>query len=292
MKQITEPVLGTMALFWRDLSVLIAAVVLIATVGSFIVVVPVSLLAKLVLPARQAELVAYPMGYALVALGLGYWWWKHGLSPRHRAPAREGRFRWGHVLLLVLNVMLLTIFLPPLFGFSLMPRVPAAAGLIISFSGLLPVGLIAGLYMVWSARESAPAFADTVPATPTESPKTQFAPWPPALPAEKLSPIPSAASRVRSTIIVVFGLFVSSLLLFMAAVYGALSFQSNAQLFTGTVIPVLGFGYVVYLTTALFLLIKGRRFAIWAAWTPTIFFTIALPALQVIQLMFRGLISR
>lgn len=111
--------------FWRDLNIFFAAFAAIVFIAGFAVFVPLSLVLKLVLPSRQAELVALPLGYALVAAGLGWRWRQHGLSPRQRTPAGEWRFQAGHVLLAVFNVMTVALFVGTSLGaYSLLPRLP------------------------------------------------------------------------------------------------------------------------------------------------------------------------
>lgn len=282
--------------FWRDLNVFVAAFAVIASVGSSIIVIPLSLLVKLVVPARQAELVAYPLGHALLALGLIFWWWKHGLSPRERNPARERRFRWGHVLLAVFNVALLAMFATSLLGsFSMLPRMPAVAGVIVPLITLAPMGVAVGLWMVWTSRGKTPEFADTLPGAHSDPQKAQTAKWPGGSRWEKRSnepTQPSLTSRASSVIAVVAGLLVSSLMLYMATVFGSLGFQGNASRFTWLVLPVLFAIYVFWVSTAVFLLSRRRSSAIWVAWGPVGLFTLGLPVLQVIMMLLGSLLGR
>ena len=101
---------------WRDLNIFVAALVIASSVGGMVIFAPLSMLMKMVLPARLAEILGYAFSHLLVAGLLAYWWWKHGLSPRERDPARERRFQWGHGLLAFFNITLLTMFLLPLWG--------------------------------------------------------------------------------------------------------------------------------------------------------------------------------
>ena len=279
---------------WRDLNVFIAAFAAMASLGSFIMVVPVSLLLKLVVPAQRAELIAYPLGYAMMALGLIYWWWKHGLSPRQRNPARERRFRWGHVLLAIFN----TTFLVMLFAasslgrLSWLPHVPAVAGIFVSLMGLAPMGVIVGLVMVLSARGAAPEFADTLPWAQGDPMLAQPAKLSPRKPWDKPEEKPPLSSGTPSSILVVTGLLVSTPMLYMATIFGALGFQGNTSLFTGTVLPIVIAMYVLYVSTGIFLLTRRRNSAVWVAWAPVGLFTVGLPALQVIQLLFSYLFGR
>lgn len=278
---------------WRDLNVFVAAFVAITSVGSFILVVPWSLLLKLVAPARQAELIAYPLGHAMLAAGLIYWWWKHGLSPRERNPAREKRFRWGHVLLAVFNVALLAILIPSLLGsFSMLPRMPAVANMIVPLITLAPMGVIAGLWMVWSSRGKMPEFADTSPDAHGDPQKAQMAKWPAGSRLEKQPTNAAKPSIAPSAAAVVVGLIASSLMLFVAGVFASLGFQGNTSRFTGVVLPILFVIYVFWASIAVFLLTRRRSSAIWVAWGPVGLFTVGLPVLQVIMMMLGSVFGR
>jgi hypothetical protein len=208
------------------------------------------ILMGLVLPARQAELAGLTLSYGLVGLGLGYWWRKRGLSPRQRAPVRERRFQMGHVLLALFNVAVVAMFLvSSLETFSLMSRVPAALGVLAALKAIAPAGLLAGLAMVWSSRGTAPAFTDTVPATPA-------------------TPASAPAGRAPSFLGVVAGLIVSSFVLYMATIFTALAFHGSTRIFAGVVLPVMSLMCVLYVAAALSLSSKRSRFATWVAWTP------------------------
>jgi hypothetical protein len=265
---------------WRDLNVFVAAFIGIIGLGSFAVFVPLSLLAKLVLPSRQAELVAYPLGYALVALGLAYLWRKRGLSPREVDPARKTRFRVGHILLAVFNcVLLLMLVLPQLGIHTVLPRIVNSGkvvGLLASLITLAPMDALVGVYMVWTARGAAPDFADTLPAGQVAPRKTPSAKWPPDTDAPRNPP---------SVIVALAGLVVSSLMLFVFGVFAALSFAGNTKLFENTVLPIAIGVYVLYVATTLFVLFKRSRAAIWLAWGPVILVTVVGPLVQVIGLL-------
>lgn len=269
---------------WRDINVFVAAFTVFASLGSFVVVIPVSLLAKLLLPSQQAELLAFPLAYALVALGLGYWWWKHGLSPCQRNPTRLGRFRWGHVLLAVFNLMMMIMLVPAYLGAgSLVPLMPAAARVFMGMIPLAPVALIAGLWMVLSARDTRPAFAATLPEAQLNPHQAQ----PTELRLES-----TLARRAPSAVAVALGLLVSSLLLYMAAIFAGLSFQSDVKRYTAIFLPILIIFFVFYMSTALWLLSKRNSSAVWVAWAPTVLFTVGLPVLQVLIALFGFLLGR
>ncbi len=248
--------------FWRDLNVFVAAFAAIAFVAGFAVFVPLSIVLKLVLPAREAELIALPLGYILVAAGLAWRWRTHGLSPRHRVPARERRFQVGHVLLAVFNVTMVAMFLGTWLGaHSLLPRLPAAAGIVVALMSLAPIGVFAGLVMVWSARGTPPAFPDTVPAALGEQGQAPPANW---------QPEPTPAERAPSIAGVLVGVVVSSLMLFMAGVFGAIAFTNKQDVFFNIVIPIAVGVYVLYLITVFRLFYNGRGAANWVAWAPVI----------------------
>ena len=217
MERVQKQLTHAWPLVWRDLNVLIAAFAAMASLGSFIMVVPVSLLLKLVVPAQQAELIAYPLGYAMMVLGLIYWWCKHGLSPRQRNPARERRFRWGHGLLAIFNTtLLLMLFVATSIGhFSWLPRVPAVAGVFVLLMGLAPMGVIVGLAMVLSARGSAPEFADTSPWAQGEPMSPQTAKLSPRKPWDKQIDKPPLPSGTPSVILVVAGLAIAALVKYL-----------------------------------------------------------------------------
>ena len=153
--------------FWPDLNVFVAASAMLGYLAGLVVFLPLSLLLKLVLPAREAEIFGWPLAYALVAAGLGWLWWKHGLSPRQLNPALARRFKVGHVLLAVFNITMVAMFLGTVRSvYTLLPHMPAAAGIAYTLMYLAPMGVLAAVVMVWSARETAPADADPLPTTP------------------------------------------------------------------------------------------------------------------------------
>lgn len=263
--------------FWRDLNVFIAAFAAIAFIAGFAVFVPLSLVLKLVLPARQAELVALPLGYALVAAGLAWRWWQRGLSPRQRNPERERRFQVGHVLLAVFNVTMVAMFLGSSLGaYSLLPRLPQAAGIVVALMSLAPMGVLAGLVMVWSARGTAPAFADTLPVAPGGPRQVPSAQWP----AES-----TPAGRAPSLLVVLAGLVVSSLVLLMAGVFGAIAFSNQQEVYSGIVLPIVFGMYVLYVAIASWLFSKRRGAANWVAWAPVILVIVTSTGSQVIAML-------
>ncbi len=262
MEQAAPQRAPSLALPWRDLNVFVASFAAIVSLAGFAIFVPLSLVLKLVLPSRQAELLAWPLGYGLVAVFLCWRWWKHGLSPRQLNPARAGRFRVGHVLLAVFNVTMAVMFLGASLGaYSLLPRMPSAAGMVVGLVSLAPIGVLVGLVMVLSARGTDPAFADTLPVAPG---------GPQAAPTAKWPVEPAPAGSAPSLLVVLSGLVVSSLVLFMAGVFGALAFANDQKLFSNVVLPIAFGVYVLYVSIALWLLTRRRGAANWVAWTPMI----------------------
>jgi hypothetical protein len=257
---------------WRDLNVFVAAFAVIISLGSFAVFVPLSIVLKLGLPSRQAELLAWPLGYVLVTAFLCWRWWKHRLSPRQIDRARQTRFFLGHVLLAFFNVGMVGMFLVPwLIGSSLLPPMPAVARMSMALMSLAPMGLIAGLVMVLSARGTAPAFANTLPAGVAVPRQTPSANWPPKSPG---------AGSAPSVIVVGAGLVISSLVLYMAGVFGALAFAGRTELLN-VVGPVAAAVYVVYVMTAAGLLFKRKGAANMVAWAPIILVFGAVAVVQV-----------
>jgi hypothetical protein len=266
---------------WGHLNVFLAALVLLAGMGSFLVLVPVSLAAKLVMPSRQAETLALPLAYALMALGLAWCWWRFGLSPAVRHPARESRFRWGHRLLALSNLAMAAMLVLPWLGSRVGPVMkvaPQTTGLLMLLPAAASYLGLAGLIMVWSARTAAPpaagpgaAFADTVPVGVGR-------------PAGGTRPVPQGPpSRVPGAAAMVAGVLVSSLVLFVAIVFAAVSFQGQAERYTGVVLPIAGTCYLLYLAGTAWLAWAGERgAAIALSWAPALLLMVGLPALQAV----------
>jgi len=275
---------GTRPPLWRDLNIFVAAFMVMVSVGSMVLFVPLSLLAKIVLPSRQAEVIAFPLGYALTAGVLGYWWWKHGLSPRLRDPAREWRFRWGHRLLAVFNISLLAMFV---FSFmaslSRLPAIPGIRGLVlplVSLAALAPIAVLAGLAMVWSSRARPAVFADTFPAALAGASGKSSTGW------SALKPPPPRESLVVVVIIAVIGLMASTLLFYIGTVFGSLGFQGDSARLENVVLPIVGGCYVFYLAIVIFLLGKRSMAAAWVAWAPFLLVVVMVPLLQVFMALF------
>jgi len=276
--------------FWANLNVFLALLVLVAGVGAFFLYVPIALVAKLVLPPQKAELYALPAAYVLIAAGLGWKWWKAGLSPAKRNPEHERRFKSGHVLLAVANVFIVAAFVPAFLAPSLLAHMKflPAAPLAMMLPSVVPLLLIAGLVMVMTARAPATeeaAFADTVanPAQqtpPPARPRTQYAQAQPK-------------TQGGSWAVVIVGLGASSVLIFIGLVFASLSFQGRTERFTGVVLPVAGAVFILYVTSALWLAASGHaRAAVGVAWAPAALMTLGLPLLQVVAMAFAWVLGR
>lgn len=141
---------------------------------------------------------------------------------------------------------------------------------------LAPLGVLVGLVMVLSARGTDPAFADTLPAAPG---------GPPHAPSAKRPAESTRTGSAPSLLVVLAGLVVSSLVLFMAGVFGALAFANDQKLFSGIVLPI-AFGlYVLYVAIALWLFTRRSGAAHWVAWAPVILVIVTSTGAQVIAML-------
>ena len=285
--------------FWRNLNVFTVAFVLVAAVGIWVLVIPVSLALKLVTASRQAEALAFPLAYAVLAAVLGGWWWKFGLSPRVRRPGSERRFRCGHVVLAICNGLALGglaagYVLPSLLTHTKLPPMPAVAALILMVYPLIPIVGIAGLVMVLGSRAApemaagapatdANAFADTV----IEGPAA-IARWP-APPKAQAKP---QKNRVGAVVVTFVGVAASALVIYMGLVFASLGFQGRTEVFTAWVLPIAGLCGVFYLSTVLWLLGKSRHTVASAlAWAPVLLLLL-VSALQMIVFVVRELVGK
>ncbi|MDP3760134.1 MAG: hypothetical protein Q8R01_06420 [Ramlibacter sp.] len=276
----------------RNLNVFIAAFVLGVAVGGWVLMVPTSLVLKLFIEPRRAEIVALPASYVVLAAILAWHWWRTGLSPKVRRPEREGSFRKGHALLLVSNLLAVggpasSFLLPALLVHT---KLPTLASAIMAAYPLSMIAGIAGLIMVWSARPAAdaaaPADADAFADTVAQGPAA-IARWP-ARPAKK-----KEKASVASALPAVLGMGASALLTFIFLVFASLGFQGRTKMFTGTVLPIAGVCFVFYVTTVIWLLGTARRSAATAlAWSPVLLGVIGLPALQVIAMAVAVLLGK
>ena len=96
----------------------------------------------------------FPIAYLLLVLPLVFFWWKTGLSPGIRKPERERRYRMGHWLVGITNVMTIGAFTLPF----LLARFSGNHNLAMLVWFALPVyafGFLVwavGLFMIWSSR--------------------------------------------------------------------------------------------------------------------------------------------
>jgi hypothetical protein len=264
--------------FLADLNVFLAAWILFISIGAFVLVVPVNLLGKFILPVRQAELWAFPVAYTLAAAALAYWWRTRGLSPRQRYPGREWRFRTGHAMLIAFNASILLVFLWSRIGFPVVSRPVGSPSLWASMSSLSPLLGLLGLVLVWGSRATQSDFEATVPSAVDQSGDRRSFRTPDDL---------ASTSRAPSVIAVVLGLVASSTILYIAGVFASLAFQSDPKRFTGIVLPILGLLYVVYVAGSIALLQKRSSVAVLFAWAPLIALTVGLPVLQMILVVVR-----
>lgn len=102
-----------------------------------------------------------PLSYLLVFIAVLVLFAKHEVSPLVRQPAREQRYRRGHWLLAIMNVLaVLAIGLP-----SLLSALLHDQNMMMLMWYAIPVYGIAfpvwaiGLYMVWSSRAVPPGAA-------------------------------------------------------------------------------------------------------------------------------------
>ena len=273
--------------FWPSLNVFVTTFGLLAAVGGFAVVVPVSLVTKLFLPAPRAEAIAFPLAYAVLALGLAWYGWTKGLYPMHRRPDREARFRRGQVLLACCNVMAVAGWAASFALPSLAARggLQAVGAVMLAMFSVAPFVGALGLGMVWTAGAGGAVagdteFVDTVAETAGRPPS---APRPAAAPSRA----PTVAARAASSLPAIFGLLVSSLLIFMALVFAAISFQARQSAYTGVVLTIAAVCGLLYVTTVLWLLGQARtRAATWLAWSPALLMMGVVPALQILLTVF------
>jgi hypothetical protein len=277
--------------FLANLNVFAAAMVAFASMGMAMLVIPISLLAKVVLPSRQAELFAYPAAVAVLAVGLAIVWRRRGLSPPVRKPGSERQFRIGHGMLATGNVALvLTMALPFLLaGRSVGTPLHGLAAAPLLVMSLAPFALFGGLIMVLTARaahaqapaSAAPAFADTVPQAGNSA---QPAPFAPAHPVRRtVYPQAYAKTDAGGWAVVLVGICASGLVLFIGTVFASLSFQGRVEQFTGVVLPIVGVVCVIWLTVSLWLAGAGRaRGAAIVAWGPAVLVLVVMPAVSML----------
>lgn len=177
-------------------------------------------------------------------------WWKLGLSPRQRNPARDKRFRWGHTVLAISNAAMLFLMAIPWLAatpmFRAMPRLACVFMLPVT---LVPFALFVGLGLVWTSAGRLPAAdEDTQPAAEIQQRATPSAQWPANAKPSK------PKGKPPSVLMVLSGLVGSGFLLFMAAVFGDVAFSSDQKLLMSRVLPIYIGVCAVYLLTTLALL--------------------------------------
>jgi hypothetical protein len=232
--------------FWLDLNVFIAIFLLVAGLGVLFIHLPIALLAKAVLPARGAEIVAFPAAYVVLLAALAWVWRRYGMSPVQRDPRKARQFRIGHGLLVLSNAQAALAFLPAL----LAPVLAGIAqgglplpGAVMLVPMLANLAAIAGLLLVFGARATQPqAYADTMPL--------------PALHAATFAGAKPQSGGNRGLVVggVVFGLLASTVLIGVGLVFASLSYQYRIERFTGVVLPVAIGIYVLYVAGAIWLI--------------------------------------
>ena len=141
-------------MFIRNLNVFVACLV----IAGMTVAGPVALLAAVALTPVLGERVAggfmFPIAYLALGAVLATAWWKTGLSPAERKPEREGRFKVGHGLLALTNILAVAAFALPfvLANVSGNSNLAMLAWLALPVYALGFIAWPAGLFMVWSAR--------------------------------------------------------------------------------------------------------------------------------------------
>lgn len=141
-------------MFIRNLNVFIACLVIAGMTMAGPVALLFSVALRPVLGERVAGGYMFPIAYLALGAILAIAWWKTGLSPAERKPEREGRFRTGHGLLALTNILAVAAFAGPI----VLAKASGNSNLAMLMWFALPVyalGFIAwpaGLFMVWSAR--------------------------------------------------------------------------------------------------------------------------------------------
>lgn len=274
-----------------NLNVFVAAAALLMGLGAWVLLIPLSMLLKLAAPARQAELVAMPLAYALIFIGLALYGWRRGLSPARRKPGAERRYRIGHGLLALCNVALVAVIVmsvvAPYFMhlFSGKPLAgPSTISLLMMSPTLMMLAGVAGLVMVLGSRAPEPgvamgeAFPDTI-AQGQGVPRVPSAQWPP--------PATGKVQGAVSSLPALAGLVVSGFLIFISLVFAALGFQSDPKKYTSTFLPIAGAVIVVYVSAVIWLMATGRqRPANLLAWSPVLLLLVGGPVMQMLAMLF------
>lgn len=141
--------------FLTNLNVFIACFILLAMFAAGPVIMIVSLLlSPLGQYFKSYAGFMFPVAYLILALPLILFWWKTGLSPATLNSGRRRRYRIGHWLVGITNLMTISaLTLPFLFAhFSRNPNLAMLAWIalpVYAFSFLV-WGI--GLFLIWSSR--------------------------------------------------------------------------------------------------------------------------------------------
>lgn len=141
-------------MFIRNLNVFIACLVIAGMTIAGPVALLISVALRPILGERMAGGYMYPVAYLALGTLLAIAWWNTGLSPAERRPEREGRFKIGHGVIALTNILAVAAVAGPL----LLAKVSGNTNFAMLAWFALPVyalGFIAwpvGLFMVWSSR--------------------------------------------------------------------------------------------------------------------------------------------
>lgn len=141
-------------MFFLNLNVFVACFILLAKYAGGELILVASMLLSPRNQALNSHGLIYPVAYLLFALLLIAFWVKIGLSPTWRKPECERRYRIGHWLVGITNVITVTAFALPL----LLAHFLGNSNFVILAWFALPVygfGFFfwaAGLFMIWSSR--------------------------------------------------------------------------------------------------------------------------------------------
>ena len=149
--------------FLRNLNVFIACLVVGSITAAGPLAMVIYVVGKALFGEKAISSYGYPLGYLLMAAVLVFIWWRSGLSAAQAMRGREGRFRTGHVVLALINILAVVSFAGPM----LLARISGNSNLAMLAWLAVPVyglGFLAwpvGLFMVWrsgcTARDLKPA---------------------------------------------------------------------------------------------------------------------------------------
>ena len=139
--------------FLRNLNVFIACLVIGGMTAAGPLAMVIYVVGKPLFGDKAISTYGYPLGYLLMAAVLAFIWWRTGLSAEQAMRGREGRFRTGHVVLAIINILAVVSFAGPM----LLARMSGNSNLAMLAWLAVPVyglGFLAwpiGLFMVWSS---------------------------------------------------------------------------------------------------------------------------------------------